>query len=175
MELALYDPLGFFGGGQMRSVKAGDFLTSPEVSRLFGESLAGYVRSEWERIGDPFMLVEVAAGSGSLLRALLGKIDVEVRAVEKSPAARETLAGLISSDRVLTSLSEVPGPLRGVLIANELLDNIPMAIAQTQIPVGASVGSGPMADRWCLLMPRPGPKSLRGSILTLGPLTWVAG
>lgn len=130
MELALYHPLGFFGGGEMRSVKAGDFLTSPGVSRLFGESLAGYVRSEWERIGDPFTFVEVGAGSGSLLRALLGKVDMEVRAVEKSPAARETLAGLISPDRVLTSLSEVPGPLRGVVIANELLDNIPMAIAQ---------------------------------------------
>ena len=43
MEVSLYDAEGFFGGEKLRSEKAGDFLTSPEVSSLFGETLAGYV------------------------------------------------------------------------------------------------------------------------------------
>ena len=41
-SIALYDPEGFFGSG-LRSVKEGDFLTSPEVSPLFGETLAVFV------------------------------------------------------------------------------------------------------------------------------------
>ena len=62
MEISLYDEEGFFGGNKLRSQKAGDFLTSPEVSRLFGEALAEYVRREHKRIGDPFELVEVKTG-----------------------------------------------------------------------------------------------------------------
>ena len=72
MRIALYDPdAGYFAAPELRSEKGGDFLTSPEVSPMFGESLAEFVRSEHDRIGDPFRLVEVAGGSGSLLRPLL--------------------------------------------------------------------------------------------------------
>lgn len=80
MELALYDSEGFFGGETLRSERAGDFLTSPEVSRLFGETLVRFVDLERERIGDPFEVVEVGAGSGSLLKPLLGETHVAVRA-----------------------------------------------------------------------------------------------
>ena len=70
MEMALYHPdLGFFATDRLRSEKAGDFLTSPEVSGLFGETLAVFVSKERERIGEPFQLIEVGAGSGSLLRS----------------------------------------------------------------------------------------------------------
>lgn len=131
MELALYHPAGgFFGAGSLRSSKAGDFLTSPEVSPLFGEALAGWVESERERVGEPFGVVEVAGGSGSLLRSLLASTEVEAWAVEASPAAREAISGLLPPGRVVASLASVPSPLRGVIIANELIDNLPMAIAQ---------------------------------------------
>ncbi|MFZ0015638.1 MAG: SAM-dependent methyltransferase [Acidimicrobiia bacterium] len=124
MEMALYDAEGFFGGDRLRSDKGGDFLTSPEVSPLFGETLATWVRSVHARIGDPFQVVEVAAGSGSLLRPLLAEMDVEAIAVEVSPAARAALSGLAAIRERL------PTEMRGVLIANELLDNLPMALAQ---------------------------------------------
>ncbi len=82
MEIALYDPDGgFFGSGMLRSEKSGDFLTSPEVSSLFGETLAVFVRRELDRIGQPFQVVEVGAGSGSLLRPLLDSLDVPAVAV----------------------------------------------------------------------------------------------
>ena len=58
MEAALYGPGGFFAGDVLRSVKGGDFLTSPEVSPLFGSTLAEFVSRERERIGEPFRLVE---------------------------------------------------------------------------------------------------------------------
>lgn len=131
MEVALYHPDGgFFSGPELRSQKAGDFLTSPEVSPLFGETLARYVAAEHDRIGDPFRLVEVAAGSGSLLRALLAVEPREAWAVEVSPPARRALAEIVAPDRVVTDVDAVPSPLRGVVLANELLDNLPMAIAQ---------------------------------------------
>ncbi|HKX74106.1 MAG TPA: SAM-dependent methyltransferase [Acidimicrobiia bacterium] len=130
MELALYGPEGYFMAPILRSEKAGDFLTSPEVSPLFGQTLAGFVAAEQQRIGPPFSVVEVGAGSGSLLRPLLESVRVETWAVEVSPPAREVLSALLPRRRVVESLAEVPRPLRGVIIANELLDNLPMAMAQ---------------------------------------------
>jgi SAM-dependent MidA family methyltransferase len=128
MDLALYDPDGgFFTTGTLRSERGGDFLTSPEVSTLFGETLARFVERERERIGQPFEVVEVAAGSGSLIGPLKRAIDVEAWTVEASPAAREALGALLSPDRVG---SDLPDRIRGVVIANELIDNLPMALAQ---------------------------------------------
>ena len=128
MELALYDPDGgFFTTGKLRSERGGDFLTSPEVSTLFGETLARFVDQERERIGQPFEVVEVAAGSGSLIGPLMGAIDVGVSAVEASPAAREALSAILDLDRIRDDL---PDEIRGVVIANELIDNLPMALAQ---------------------------------------------
>lgn len=134
MEIALYDPDGFFGGDVLRSEKAGDFLTSPEVSPLFGETLARYVAGIHSSIGDPFLLVEVAAGSGSLLRPLLEKLPVEALAVEASPAAREALEPFV------LVREDLPPSIRGVVIANELLDNLPTALAQ--------LTSGGWRERW---------------------------
>jgi SAM-dependent MidA family methyltransferase len=145
MQLALYGETGFFSSAQLRSEKAGDFLTSPEVSSMFGETLAALVRSERARIGEPFRLVEVAGGSGSLLRPSwrrsmwrtglwgLGLWElggVETWAVEVSPAATVALGEVVGPGRVVRSLDSIEGPLRGVILANELLDNLPMAIAQ---------------------------------------------
>jgi SAM-dependent MidA family methyltransferase len=128
MRLALYHPEGgYFTTGDLRSEKAGDFLTSPEVSRLFGESLAVYVDRERRRIGEPFEVVEVGAGSGSLLRPLLESVEVPARVVEASPAARLALGALLPHDRIS---DELPDRVRGVVIANELIDNLPMALAQ---------------------------------------------
>jgi SAM-dependent MidA family methyltransferase len=128
MEMALYHPyLGFFSSDRLRSEKAGDFLTSPEVSGLFGETLAVYVSQERERLGEPFQLVEAGAGSGSLVRSLLSKLEVEVVAVEASPAARAALLDLLPGGAIRAAL---PDRVRGVILANEMIDNLPMALSQ---------------------------------------------
>ena len=131
MEMALYDSeAGFFGSGRLRSHRTGDFLTSPEVSPLFGETLARFIASEADRIGGLDAVIDCGAGSGSLLVAALPHLgDVASFAVEVSPAARGALAGALPDTRVVASLDEVGGPLRGVVIANELLDNLPAAVA----------------------------------------------
>ncbi|NND04693.1 MAG: hypothetical protein HKN91_18110 [Acidimicrobiia bacterium] len=124
MGLALYDPDGgFFGSGPLRSTKSGDFLTSPEVSPWFGRTLAN-------AIGEPGTVVEVGAGSGSLLRPLVDALPAppeRVVAVDASPASQTALGDLgFETARDLADLEE---PFAGAIIANELLDNLPMRIA----------------------------------------------
>ena len=155
MAACLYDEDGgFFATGPLRSTKDGDFLTSPEVSPWFGRMLGRFVAGEQVRTGaDPFMVAEVGAGSGSLLGPLIeevasavvppagGRGDAEERsddaggqrydfhAVEASPAARGALGELIGGDRVHGSLDDLPERFDGVILANELLDNLPVALA----------------------------------------------
>ncbi|HUG75536.1 MAG TPA: SAM-dependent methyltransferase [Acidimicrobiia bacterium] len=132
MELSLYDrDDGYFAAGEVRSEKDGDFLTSPEVSPLFGETLARFVVAERERIGEPFSVVEVAAGTGSLLRPLLDALTdpVAAVAVEVSASSRLRLGEAVPEAVVVGTFDAVPDPLRGVVIANELLDNLPAAVA----------------------------------------------
>ena len=127
MEVALYDPLaGYFSTGNLRSEKGGDFLTSPEVSPLFGEIIARFVAAERDRLGEPFTLVEVGGGSGSLLRPLLDCLDVAPRvvAVERSAAARVSIGEMVADVEIVDEM----GAVRGVVVANELLDNMPAAL-----------------------------------------------
>jgi SAM-dependent MidA family methyltransferase len=132
MEIALYGDGGYFSSGGVRSEKVGDFLTSPEVSPLFGETIARFVESERDRIGDdPFAIVEAGAGTGSLLRPLIDALEGagDVFAVEVSPAARTRLGLTVPEAVVVDGIDHVPSPLRGVIIANEMLDNLPAAVA----------------------------------------------
>ncbi len=133
MAACLYDPdHGFFTTGPLRSVKTGDFLTSPEVSPAFGTTLARFAAAERERLGAAgFTIVDLGAGSGSLLRPLLDALDPapeHVFAVEASPAALEAL-GWIDGVTVCASIDELPDRIRGVVFANELLDNLPVRLA----------------------------------------------
>ncbi|MFQ5554918.1 MAG: SAM-dependent methyltransferase [Acidimicrobiia bacterium] len=133
MAACLYDAdHGFFATGPLRSVKAGDFLTSPEVSPAFGRTIARFVEQERQRIGsEGFTIVELGAGSGSLLRALLavlGRRPERVVAVETSPAARDALRTL-DGVAVLEGIDGLPDRMRGVVVANELLDNLPVRLA----------------------------------------------
>jgi len=132
MELALYGVDGFYtkvdGGSAGRR---GDFITSPEVGPLFGAVVARYLDAEWKRIGRPgvFTVVDAGAGPGTLARSVLAarpKCGDALRyvAVEVSPGQRERHPDAVES--VATMPIE---PLDGVVIANELLDNLPFRLA----------------------------------------------
>jgi len=132
MELALYGVEGFYtkveGGSAGRR---GDFITSPEVGPLFGAVIARYLDAEWKRIGRPdvFTVVDAGAGPGTLARSVLAARlacgdALRYVAVEVSPGQRERHPDAVES--VATMPTE---PLDGVLIANELLDNLPFRLA----------------------------------------------
>lgn len=176
MDLALYGEGGFFSSSVLRSRKAGDFLTSPEVSPLFGETLAEFVRRERERIGEPFTLIEVAGGSGSLLKPLLEIETGEAWAVETAPAAREALAAVVGADRVVADLRDLPEISRGVVLANELIDNLPMAIAQLTEDGWRERWVGVDGDALCFVDAPPRPEVMAWLERWAGPVEaggWV--
>ena len=132
MDDALYGTDGFYtrvDGG--RAGRRGDFLTSPEVGPLFGAVLARHLDREWERIGrpDPFTVVDAGAGPGTLARAVLAARPVCLDAL------RYVGVELSASQRAdhptgVESVATFPeGPFDGVVVANELLDNLPFRLA----------------------------------------------
>src|SRR5258706_10070631 len=79
MELALYAPgLGYYGAGARKLGKAGDFVTAPEISPLYGQTLARQVKQVLEAGVDE--VLEVGAGSGALAATLLEELERSVKA-----------------------------------------------------------------------------------------------
>ncbi len=142
MEAALYDPeAGFFSRGRGAG-RRGDFITSPEVGPLFGAVVARALDAWWRELGepDPFTVIEVGAGRGALAISVRAAAPacghaLEYLLVERSAALRQLQAehlpiGNQEGPR-FRFLSEVPeGPVRGVILANELLDNLPFRLLE---------------------------------------------
>uniref|UniRef100_A0A8C8IW17 Protein arginine methyltransferase NDUFAF7 n=1 Tax=Oncorhynchus tshawytscha TaxID=74940 RepID=A0A8C8IW17_ONCTS len=96
----------------------GDFITSPEISQIFGELLGIWCLSEWMGAGKPsrFQLVEFGPGRGSLandilrvfsqLRGALGGAAVSVHLVEVSPKLSQVQAQCLTGDQSQVSASE---------------------------------------------------------------------
>ena len=175
MAWALYDgDLGFYATGGTAG-RHGDFLTSPEVGPLFGAVVAGAIDGWWRTMGapDPFVVVEAGAGPGTLARAVLAtppacapalRYVLVERADRQRARHREHLpldpAAFAfgpedddspvpqPSDRgpIVVSLAELPrlsAPC--VVVANELLDNLPFdvwergALGWSEVLVGADL------------------------------------
>jgi SAM-dependent MidA family methyltransferase len=147
MDAALYDPeYGFFTGGTGSPGRRGDFLTSPEVGPLFGAVIARALDTWWAGLGepDPYVVVDAGAGTGTLAVSVLAarpacSAALHYVMVERSPALRgrhgehlplahpATSLGVpgAGDGPVVVSLAELPAAgFTGVIIANELLDNL---------------------------------------------------
>jgi SAM-dependent MidA family methyltransferase len=159
MDAALYDPAGGFYETGGHAGRRGDFLTSPELGPLFATAVAAALDGTWEQLGrpDPFVVVEAAAGAGTLardvlaaapacslaLRYVLVERSATLRAAQQERLALEEPAmalgpanPVLDADEdeavaipgigpLVTSLAELPSlALTGVILANELLDNL---------------------------------------------------
>lgn len=121
------DPLG----------AAGDFVTAPEVSQMFGEVLGLALARAWTALGAPapFCLAEAGPGRGTLMADILratarvpGFRDaLRLHLVETSPALRALQAERLAAARPVwvESLEALP-PLPLLLVANEFLDALPV-------------------------------------------------
>jgi SAM-dependent MidA family methyltransferase len=135
----LHDPEYGYYATRPRLGEDGDFITAPLVSQMFGELIGLWAVETWVGLGrpSPFRLVEVGPGDGTLfgdlLRAARLAPDFLAAAdpwlIETSaPLAavqRERLAGV--GARWAERLEAVPGAAPMILIANEVLDCLPVA------------------------------------------------
>jgi len=141
MDLALYDPDGgYYRATEARPGRAGDFLTAPEIHPIFGWALAGLLEDVWRRLGEPrpFVLREHGAGTGALALAILDRLErtgsplrdaLAYDPVEVEPgrldAIAATFAGRGATDRLLDT-DHRGGPVTGIVLANEVLDALPV-------------------------------------------------
>jgi SAM-dependent MidA family methyltransferase len=156
MELALYAPgLGYYVAGAHKFGAGGDFITAPELSPLFGHCVAAQcaeVLRALEWTGEPgersATILEFGAGSGALAVAVLRELErldclpahywivelsAELAARQRQRLATE-LPHLAPRCEWLTTL---PQHLRGVVLANEVLDAMP--VARFQITEAAEI------------------------------------
>lgn len=136
MELALYAPgMGYYSGGARKFGAAGDFVTAPELTPVFGQTLGAQLAQFMAM--DLTQIIEVGAGSGRLAADLL--LELEARDAlptrygildlsgELRGRQRDTIAERAPHllDRVHW-LDRLPVHFDGVVIANELLDAMPV-------------------------------------------------
>ena len=138
MDLSLYAPgMGYYSGGAHKFGAAGDFVTAPEISSLFACTLATQV-AQVLALSAP-QIIEVGAGSGRLAADLLlelelrGALPERYRILDLSGELRERQRATISQraphllDRV-DWLDRLPERFDGLVLANELLDAMPVQL-----------------------------------------------
>lgn len=140
MELALYAPgLGYYSAGASKFGAAGDFVTAPELSPLFGRTLA-YQIAEIITLSTPHIL-ELGAGSGKLALDILTELE-RMQHLPDTYSILEISADLRERQQTLLQthlphlahrikwLDELPDTLSGAIIANELLDALPVHLVR---------------------------------------------
>ena len=136
MELALYAPgLGYYTAGAHKFGAAGDFITAPELSPLFGRTVARQV-AEIMAHSAPHIL-ELGAGSGKLAADMLAELE-QLGSLPDSYAILEISADLRARQQILLRerlphlldrmhwLDELPEKFSGAIVANEVLDALPV-------------------------------------------------
>ncbi|MBI5626014.1 MAG: class I SAM-dependent methyltransferase [Nitrosomonadales bacterium] len=136
MELALYAPgLGYYTAGAHKFGEAGDFVTAPELSPLFGRTLARQMAEIMTNCAPHVM--ELGAGSGKLAIDMLAELE-KLGNLPDSYAILEVSADLRARQQILMKerlphlmdrvhwLDELPESFSGAIIANEVLDALPV-------------------------------------------------
>jgi SAM-dependent MidA family methyltransferase len=170
MEAALYDPReGFYS--RMPVGEGGHFVTSPHLSPVFGRLVARQVTDLWELMDrpEPFHVIEVGAGDGTLARQILDHLPDHTRrtlrytAVERSAGGRAAMReGRLEA---VADLDDIRGPVAGCVLANELLDNLPFHRLRGAPDGVVELFVGVEGDRF---VPVEGPPS-SGEVAALAP------
>ena len=143
MESVLYTPeIGYYSGGATKFGVGGDFVTAPEISPLFGQTLARQAASILSAV-DQGSILEFGAGSGKLavdlLRALeeLNQLPQYYYILDLSADLQQRQRAIIEqyiphlAERVRW-LSTLPEQFEGLILANEVLDAMPLHLVVWQ-------------------------------------------
>ena len=171
MELALYaKDLGYYAGGAAKLGKEGDFTTAPEMSPLFGATLAQFAASL--DLPSPLQVLEFGAGTGKLAEdflaaaAVIGLEVAQYQIVELSADLRERQRqGLAGRDEVCW-LDTPPLRFSGLMLCNEVLDAMPVPLVVRRNGRWMELGVSLESDRFvfseraapedlCLQIPDP--------------------
>ena len=140
MELALYTPgLGYYSGGAQKFGAAGDFITAPEITPLFSRTLA--IPAAWIMAHSARQILEAGAGSGLLAAELLleleriDKLPDEYLILDLSGELRARQAETLNAKAPhllerIRWLDTLPERFSGLVLGNELLDAMPVAIVE---------------------------------------------
>jgi SAM-dependent MidA family methyltransferase len=135
MELALYAPsLGYYVAGARRFGAAGDFVTGPEVTPLYGAAMARQLEAILA-VARGREIVELGAGSGALAASVLNGLAARAalpsryRILEVSPALREQQRSTLAtaappSEAPVEWVDRLPASIDGAVVMNEVLDAI---------------------------------------------------
>ena len=138
MEAALYAPgLGYYAAGAMKFGAAGDFVTAPELTPLFGRTLAQAIAPVLAQTGGE--VLELGAGSGRLAADMLGELErlgalpARYAILELSADLRERQQKTIARERPELAgrvqwLDALPEHFGGVILGNEVLDALPVEL-----------------------------------------------
>jgi SAM-dependent MidA family methyltransferase len=146
MEFALHEPgLGYYAAGARKLGRGGDFVTAPELTPLFARALARQVK---ELLEPGEGVLEFGAGSGVLAEVLISELPgVKYEILETSRELKQRQQQRLGSR--LRWLERLPQDFRGVMIANEVLDAMPVhAVAWTRSGIverGVCVNEGRLA------------------------------
>lgn len=139
MQMALYEPgLGYYSAGASKLGQAGDFITAPEISALFSFALARQCEQVLQYL-ETGSILELGAGTGRMAADVMlalessDSLPEEYLILETSADLRQRQQRLIQ-DCVSRSLFKrfrwlevLPEePLRGLVLANEVLDALPV-------------------------------------------------
>lgn len=137
MELALYAPrLGYYSGGASKLGASGDFTTAPEISPLFGAALARVAAHIIAQSAPD--IIEFGAGTGKLARDVLAALDrmgVAVSSytiIELSGELRARQQEALKDLPQVRWLDGMPEQFSGVVLANEVLDAMPVELVIRQ-------------------------------------------
>jgi SAM-dependent MidA family methyltransferase len=131
MELVLYAPgLGYYSGGAAKLGKDGDFTTAPEISPLFGATLARLATQLLPP--EQLAIMEFGAGTGKLALDILtelraaDRLPSEYCIVEISAQLRARQQELLQDFPQVRWLDRLPASFSGLVIGNEVLDAMPV-------------------------------------------------
>jgi SAM-dependent MidA family methyltransferase len=141
ISAALYHPeFGYYMSEKQKIGREGDFITTSNISDLYGRLVAKWVSSIYKEQQLPAVFCEIGAGNGRFAKAFLDEwkqsmeIPLKYIIVESSPFHRKLQNQLLSSDYSIIqaeSLSEI-NPFEGIVFSNELFDAFPVHVIEKE-------------------------------------------